>query len=303
MLVPQAMAYAFLAGVPPIYGLYASVVPLILYALLGSSRRMSVGPVAVSALLVLAGVSQIEPVGTARYIQLVITAGYLIGMLQFLLGLFRMGFLVNFLSHPVVSGFTSAAAFIILFSQMGSLLGVNIPQSDHLLETVSHTFWEIHNSNWLTVLISFGSIAIILASKFISKRLPGPLIAVVLGTGLSYMLNWDAQGVAIIGSVPEGMPSLKLPFLDFATVHALTPTVFTVTIIGIVESYGIAKVLESKHRSTSLKPNQELFALGTAKIIGAFFQAIPTSGSFSRSAVNDQAGACLLYTSPSPRDS
>lgn len=291
MLVPQAMAYAYLAGVPPIYGLYASVVPLIIYAVLGSSRRMSVGPVAVSALLVLAGVSQIESPGTARYVQLVITCGYLIGVLQFLLGLFRMGFLVNFLSHPVVAGFTSAAAFIILFSQMGSLLGVKIPQSDHLLETASSTFWQLHKANMLTVAISIASIAIILGSKFLSKRLPGPLIAVALGTVLSYYLNWQGEGVAIIGGVPEGLPSIKLPFLDIATVRLLMPTVLTVTIIGIVESYGIAKVLESKHRSTSLRPNQELFALGTAKILGAFFQAIPTSGSFSRSAVNDQSGA------------
>ena len=291
LLIPQGMAYAFLAGMPPIYGLYGGLIPLFLYGLLGSSRQLSIGPVAISALLVLAGISELAEPGSDHYIQLVITTGLLIGIVQIILGLLRMGFLVNFLSHPVVAGFTSAAAVIIALSQLKDLLGFPIPRFQYSYETVLYAVEYIDQSNWITILLCFSSIAFILALRRINKKLPGALIVVLLGTIISWLLNLENRGVSIIRDIPKGLPGFMVPELSFETIISLMPTVFTVTIIGIVESIGIAKVLESRHQDHEVRPNQELLALGFSKLGGAFFQSLPTSGSFTRSAINSAAGA------------
>jgi len=291
MLVPQGMAYAFLAGMPPIYGLYGGLVPLALYAVLGTSRQLSIGPVAVSALLVLAGVCQIEAPGCEAYIELVILAGLLIGLCQFLLGVLRMGFLINFLSHPVLVGFTSAAAIIIGVSQLKDLLGFEIPRFTHTYETFWYAVQHLGETNWIAVLMCLGSLAVILTLRAIKKSLPGALIVVVVGTLLAWGLNLEEFGLDIIKGVPEGLPAFTIPEITFENIRQLIPVVLTVSIIGIVESISIAKVLESKHSNYDVRPNQELLALGLSKIGGAFFQSLPTSASFTRSAVNNDAGA------------
>jgi SulP family sulfate permease len=291
MLVPQGMAYAMLAGMPPIYGLYGGVIPLLLYAVLGTSRQMSIGPVAVSALLVLAGVSQIAEPMTPEYISLVLLTGLLIGLVQMLLGLFRLGFLVNFISHPVIVGFTSAAAIIIAISQLKDFLGINIPRFSHSYETAKYAFQHLAEANWITMVMCVSSIVIMLFLRKISRSIPGPLIVVIGATLLVYFFGENRIGVEIVKEVPSGLPMFQIPELDFEKIKILIPTVFTVTIIGIVESIGIAKVIQSKHGDYKIRPNQELLALGIAKIGGSFFQAIPTSGSFTRSAVNNEAGA------------
>ena len=293
MLVPQGMAYSMLAGMPPIYGLYAGLIPLLLYGILGSSRQMSVGPVAVSALLVMAGVSQLaDPdTQTALYIQLVILCGLLIGIGQLLLGVFRLGFLVSFISHPVIIGFTSAAAIIIIVSQLKDLLGIPIPRFAHILDTVKFAIQNIELTNWVSVVLCLGSIIVIILLKKIHKSIPSALVVVIIGVLISYFLKDKNLNIDIVGAVPEGLPLFQIPNLDWQNIKILLPTVFTVIIIGIVESIGIAKVLQSRHQNYSIRPNQELFALGISKIVGSFFQAIPSSGSFSRSAVNDAAGA------------
>ena len=293
MLVPQGMAYSMLAGMPPIYGLYAGLIPLFIYGVMGTSRQMSVGPVAVSALLVLAGVSQIAnpDTETATYIQLVILCGFLIGLGQTLLGVFRLGFLVSFISHPVIVGFTSAAAIIIIVSQLKDLLGFPIPRFSHLFETLKYAAQNIGSTKWISVVFCLGSIFVISLLKKIHKSIPSALVVVVVGILLSYFLKDKNLNIDIVGAVPEGLPMFQIPSLNFANIKILLPTVFTVIIIGIVESIGIAKVLQSRHQNYSIRPNQELFALGISKMVGSFFQAIPSSGSFSRSAVNDAAGA------------
>lgn len=291
MLVPQGMAYAFLAGMPPIYGLYAGLVPLLFYALLGTSRQMSIGPVAVSALLVLAGISQLEEPQSAEYIKLVILAGLLIGVFQMILGALRMGILVNFLSHPVIAGFTSAAAIIIAVSQLKDLLGFKIPRFSHTYETVLYAFRNLEQTNWIAVLLCLGSIILIIILKKISHKIPGALIVVLIGTIITWALDLEKWGVDIVKDVPEGLPAFNLPDWSWENIRRVIPTVLTVGIIGVVESMSIAKVLEAKHQNYSIKPNQELWALGFSKIAGAFFQAIPSSGSFTRSAVNNNSGA------------
>lgn len=291
MLVPQGMAYAYLAGMPPIYGLYAGLVPLFLYTLLGTSRQLSVGPVAISALLVLSGVSAIAEPGTEAYIELVVTAGLFIGLLQFVLGIIRLGFLVNFLSHPVIAGFTSAAAVIIAVNQLEDALGFQIPSSSSTFETLIYTIQHLDQTNWISFGICVGAMVLISILKRINKAIPGALIAVIIGIVLTYSFQLDQMGLDIIRSVPEGLPSFSMPNISWETVEVLMPTILTVAIIGIVESISIARVLESKHQDHTIRPNQELFALGISKIGGAFFQALPTSGSFSRSAVNSNNGA------------
>ena len=291
MLVPQGMAYAYLAGMPPIYGLYAGLVPLFLYALLGTSRQLSVGPVAISALLVLSGVSVLAEPGTAQYIELVVAAGLFIGILQVILGFMRLGFLVNFLSHPVIAGFTSAAAVIIAVNQLEDALGFEIPSLESTFETFIYTIQHLDQTNWISLAICVGAMVLISTLKRINKSIPGALIAVIIGIVLTYGFGLDQMGVDIIRSVPEGLPSFRMPQLSWEILETLLPTIFTVAMIGIVESISIARVLETKHQDHTIQPNQEFFALGLAKIGGAFFQALPTSGSFSRSAVNSNNGA------------
>lgn len=285
------MAYALLAGMPPIYGLYASLIPIVIYALFATSTKLSIGPVAVSALLVLAGVSQIAVPGSQEYISYVITAGLLIGILQLVLGFCRMGFLVNFLSHPVIAGFTSAAAIIIIISQLKDALGLKIVNSSNTLTTLKSAISEIGNVNWITAGLCLASLISIVFFKKISRKIPGPLIVVVLGIILSYYFKLESYGVEIIKDIPVGLPTFHLPVLSFEVFQKLYPTVLTVTLIGIVESIGIAKALEAKHKDHKVSPDKELIALGLSKISGAFFQAIPTSGSFSRSAINSDSGS------------
>lgn len=291
MLIPQGMAYALLAGVPPIYGLYAGIVPLFLYAILGTSRQLSIGPVAISALLVLAGISQVAKPLTPQYIELVILAGLLIGIMQLALSLLRMGFLVNFLSHPVVAGFTSAAAVIIVVSQLKYLLGIDIPRFKHLYETLEYLFWHLDETNLVTLFMGLGGIFLLFLFRRIHRKIPGALLIVVIGILSTFFLGLNQIGVDIVGEIPQGLPSFSIPSITWANIKLILPTVFAVTIIGVVESIGIAKVLEAKHDYYKVIPNQELLALGLSKIAGAFFQAIPTSGSFTRSAVNNDTGA------------
>ena len=291
LLVPQGMAYALLAGMPPIYGLYGGLLPLLLFGIFGTSRQMSIGPVAVSALLVLAGISQIAEPLSPEYISYVLLTGLLIGLLQMLLSIIRLGFLVNFLSHPIVAGFTSAAAIIIGVSQLSYLLGFSIPRELSLVGKLDYAFSNIGQTHLPTLLFCIGGIVVMSILKIINKAIPGALITVVLGILLVYFLGLDQKGIDIVGEVPQGLPSFQLPDWSLENIKLVMPTVLTVTIIGIVESLGIAKVLESKHQTYKVRPNQELMALGLGKVVGAFFQAIPTSGSFSRSAVNNEAGA------------
>ncbi len=290
MLIPQGMAYAMLAGMPPIYGLYASMIPLVLYAIFGTSRQLAVGPVAMISLLIAAGVGAITS-DADTFVSLAILLALMVGVIQFLMGVFRLGFLVNFLSHPVIAGFTSAAALIIGFSQLKHLLGVNIPRSNHIHEIIGNAFANINAVNVPTLIIGLVAIALILLVKKIKLPIPGPLLAVVFGIGAVYGLGWYEQGVKIVGEVPKGLPDFGIPSLDFESIKTLIPIALTISFISFMESIAVAKAIQSRHKNYKVVPNQELIALGVANIGGAFFQAFPTTGGFSRTAVNDQSGA------------
>ena len=291
MLIPQGMAYAMIAGLPPIHGLYASTVPLVLYALFGTSRQLAVGPVAMVSLLTAAGIGALNPESPEVYLMLAVTLAFMVGLLQFLMGLFKLGFLVNFLSHPVISGFTSAAAIIIGLSQLKHIMGVSLPRSQHVHEIIIAAANEIGNTHLITLGIGLLAIFIIKFSKKIHKTMPGALLAVIVGILLVWGLGLDHRGVKILGEVPEGLPGFSLPSFDLTTWQTLLTAVLTISLVGFMESYAVAKAIQNKHRNYQVDANQELIGLGVANFGAAFFQGYPVTGGFSRTAVNDQAGA------------
>lgn len=291
MLIPQGMAYAMIAGLPPIYGLYASTLPLIIYALLGTSRQLAVGPVAMVSLLTAAGVGSLAEGGTETYIALAISLALFVGLIQFLLGAFRLGFLVNFLSHPVISGFTSAAALIIGLSQLKHLLGVEIARSHHVHEIVLEAIAKVGEINWTTLAIGLGGVVLIIVAKRLHKAIPGPLLAVVFGILIVWGMSLQEQGVKIVGAVPGGLPSFGIPQIQLATIQDLLPIALAIALVSFMESIAVAKAIQAKHKDYKVVANQELIALGAANIGGAFLQSYPVTGGFSRTAVNDQAGA------------
>jgi SulP family sulfate permease len=289
MLIPQAMAYAVLAGMPAIYGLYGSLIPLVIYAFLGSSKHLSIGPVAISSLLIFSGVSQIATPGSPEYISLVITCGLLTGVLQLLIGLTKLGFLANFLSYPVITGFTSAAAVIILLSQLKDFFGVPTPDGLSLDEASLYFFQHLNQFNPLSLSLGLGSLLLMALLKQLSPKIPDALLVVMVGTLLCYYYQLQTQGLAIIGSIPKGLPGFQVP--ELFKLQQLLPTIFTVTLIGMVECVSIGKRIAAQKGNYTIVPNQEMMAIGLAKIGGSFFAALPSSGSFSRSAINSNAGA------------
>lgn len=291
MLIPQGMAYAMIAGMPPIYGLYASTLPLVVYALLGSSRQLAVGPVAMVSLLTFTGVSALAEPGSETYIAWVIALTLMVGLMQVLLGLFRLGFLVNFLSHPVISGFTSAAALIIGSSQIKHLLGVQIPKTEHFHETIIALAQSLPQTEMWSLLIGVLSIALIVFMKKINPAIPGALLVVFAGILAVYLGGLDQRGVAVIGEIPAGLPGLTAAGLDFSKWPTLLPLAATIALVSFMESISVAKAIQARRKDYQVDANQELVALGSANVVGAFFRSFPVTGGFSRTAVNDQAGA------------
>ncbi|QIN84737.1 sulfate permease [Rubrobacter tropicus] len=290
MLVPQGMAYAMLAGLPPVFGLYSSIMPLFVYALFGSSRQLAVGPVAIVSLLTLSGVSAVAEPGSGEFVALAALLALMVGVIQFGLGLVRAGFVVNFLSHAVVSGFTSAAAVVIGLSQLGPLLGVKLEAGHSVLAQLWEAGGRLAEVNPVTLAIGVGSIAALVLFKKISPRFPAPLLVVAASALAVYAFGLEGRGVGIVGEVPGGLPGLSVPALDPGSVVALIPTALTIAFVGFMESIAVAKSIAAKGRY-EVDANRELVGLGLANVFGSAFSAYPVTGGFSRSAVNYAAGA------------
>ncbi len=291
MLIPQGMAYAMLAGLDPIHGLYASTIPLILYAIFASSRQLAVGPVAIVSLLTAAGIASLQPDSTAEFLLYAVTLALLVGIIQLGMGLLKLGFISNFLSHPVISGFTSAAAIIIGLSQLRHLLGVDMPGSDQIQVIFYHLYLNLGDIHGATFFLGLLGILIIKGSKKIHPALPGSLLAVVLGILVVTFSDLKDNGVSILGSVPEGLPELMMPSFDTSVWLALLPIALTISLVGFAESYAVAKTVQSKRKDYQLNSNQELIGLGMANLGASVLKGFPVTGGFSRTAVNDQAGA------------
>ena len=308
MLVPQAMAYAMLAGLPPQTGLYASIVPLVLYALLGTSNALAVGPVAMVSLLVVSGVSELATPGSAEYIQLCLTLALMVGILQVAMAAFRLGFLVNFISHPVLVGFTSAAAIVIAFSQLKHLFGISVERGEYPFQLISNTLAQIGQSNPATLAIGLASCGLLVMFCFAVTPLLklagvkesiastiakiGPLVAVVLTALLVFQGSMHTgHSVAIVGEISAGLPGLTIPDVSISVIRSLMPLAIVITIVGYLESISVAKALASRKRE-KVDANRELLALGMADVGAAFTGGYPVTGGFSRSLVNFSAGVC-----------
>lgn len=293
MLVPQGMAYAMIAGLPPVYGLYAAIFPQVIYAIFGTSRQLAVGPVAMDSLLVVAGVSTIASVGSDEYIAIALMLALLMGAIQLLFGVLRLGFLVDFLSKPVITGFTSAAAIIIGFNQFKHIFGVDIERSSSVIDLLQGVFASISQINTMTLIIGVLGIIVMKSVKKIHPAIPGALVVVILGILVVQLLGLhESFDVKVIGNVPSGLPEFKVPEINFELASKLLPMAMTLGLIAFMEAVSVAKSLEAKHKGEyELDNNQEMIGLGLANIVGSMFGSYPTTGGFGRSAVNDQSGA------------
>ncbi len=307
LLIPQSMAYAQLAGLPPQVGLYASILPAILYPLIGTSRVLAVGPVAVDSLMVAAAIANFSPQNTSVYLALAVTLAFLVGAIEIVMGVLRLGFLVNFLSRSVTSGFISGAAVIIGFSQVKHLLGLKIPATESFGELVTLITRNLAQTNWLTLALGIASVGILVYfNRPLVKQLKqqgwsdrqilpisksAPLVVVILGTLLVWGLHLDrVAGIKVVGNIPAGLSSLTLPLLDWQTLKSLLPAAIGISLVGYMEGYAGGQALASKRRE-KIDANQELLALGVANLGAAVSGGYPVTGGVSRSVVNSAAGA------------
>lgn len=290
MLIPQGLAYAMIAGLPPIYGLYAALIPPLIYFIFGTSRNISVGPVAMDSIIVISGVSAIAAVGTEHFISLVILLGFLVGLIQLVFGIFRIGFLVNFISKPVVSGFTSGAAIIIALSQIKYILGVDIGQTDGIVELIIELSKVVKTTNIPNLIVGIVAIVLLVILKNKFKKIPAALVIVIIGILIVKYLGLYNYGVLIIGEIPKGLPKFTVPNFEYNTILELLPIALTLAIIGFMEAFSIGKSLE-KRQDNKISANKEFTALGLSNIIGSFFLSFVVTSSFSRSAVNNNSGA------------
>lgn len=291
MLIPQGIAYAMIAGLPPIYGLYTAMIPQLVYAVFGTSRQLSVGPAAMDSLIVASGVIALAEIGTEHFIEFAILLAFMMGTLQIFFGIFKLGFLVNFLSRPVISGFTSAAALIIGLSQLKNLLGINLQRTNKIQELIVEVYNHISETNWIVFVIGIASILILVYLKKLTNKIPAPLILVVLGIMAVKIFNLEEKGIQVIGEIPQGLPAFKVPSFQLQTIIDLFPIAVTLSFIAILEAISVAKAIELKHNYYKVNPNQELFAIGFGNIVGSFFQTYPATGGLARTAVNNQVGA------------
>lgn len=305
MLIPQSLAYALLAGLPPEAGIYASIAPIVLYAIFGTSRALAVGPVAVVSLLTASAIGQVAESGTAGYAIAALTLAGISGAFLVLLGIFRLGFLANFLSHPVIAGFITASGILIATSQLKHILGVSA-HGHTLPEMLGSIFAHLNQINWITVVIGLGATGFLfwvrgnlkpllirlgtgpLLTDLLAKA--GPVAAVVTTTLAVWTFSLDEAGVKIVGDVPQSLPPLTLPDFSPDLIGALLVPAILISIIGFVESISVAQTLAAKKRQR-IDPDQELIGLGAANLGAAFTGGFPVTGGFSRSVVNFDAGA------------
>ncbi|WP_439486060.1 SulP family inorganic anion transporter [Blastomonas fulva] len=305
MLIPQSLAYAMLAGLPPEIGLYASILPIVAYALFGTSRALAVGPVAVISLMTLTAASSIAPPGSAEFIAAALVLAFLSGAMLIVMGVLRLGFLANLLSHPVVSGFITASGLIIATSQLKSILGVKA-SGEAMPELVSTLIANLANTNLPTVIIGVVSTAFLFWVRKGLKPLlvklglksrtadltakAGPIAAVAVSTLAVVLLDLEAQGVKVVGQIPQSLPPFTVPLFDAELWQRLAIPALLLSVIGFVESVSVAQTLAAKKRQR-INPDQELIGLGAANVAAAFTGGYPVTGGFARSVVNFDAGA------------
>lgn len=290
MLIPQAMAYAALAGMPPITGLYASVVPIAVYALLGTSGALAFGPVAIVSLLTASAVAPLANGDPTTYVVLAGALALMVGAVQLLLGLLRLGVVVDLLSHSVISGFTSAAALIIATSQLRALTGISTEGGHTFLAEITAILGAVAELHPATFAVGLASIVVLVVMKRKVTRIPAPLVVVVVMTLAAVVLGLQGRGVALLGEVPSGFPAPTIPSVGVDQLQALLVPAVTIALLSFMEGISVAKAIASR-TGERIDSSQELIASGAANLAAGVFQAFPVAGGFSRTAVNHQAGA------------
>ena len=305
MLIPQSLAYALLAGVPAEVGMYASILPLVAYAIFGTSRTLSVGPVAIASLMTAVALGKVAETGSSDYVSAAVLLAFLSGGFLIALGVLRLGFLANFLSHTVVSGFITASGILIALSQMKHIVGVKA-QGDTFFELLMSLLQHLPDVNYYALIVGVGVVCFLFwarrgaaglmaqlgmdlnTAQLVAKA--APVLGIIVTIAGAVIFDLDAKGVALVGEVPAGLPSLHLPVFSLAMVELLIVPAMAISIIGYVESISVGKTLGAK-RGQRVDGNQELVGLGAANLASSFSGGFPVTGGFSRSVVNFDAGA------------
>lgn len=300
MLVPQSMAYALLAGLPPEVGLYAATFPLLAYSIFGSSNQLSVGPTAITSIMTASALGPLVAENEMGYVTAAAVLAMMIGAVHILLGTLRLGRLVNVLSHSVLVGFTAAAALIIGFSQIKHVLGITTERRTVFLDTVGETLANVGGTHLPTVALGVIGIVILRALKKLAPTVPGALVIVVLSVCAVEAFGLRDGGVKVVGDIPDAFAAFSIPSLEAFSYGALVLPAIIITLVGFVESFAVATVYATRN-GDELDPNRELIGLGFANTVAGLFGGYPVTGGFSRTAVNAVAGArtplALIFTS------
>lgn len=290
IVLPQGVAFAMIAGLPPEYGLYTAIVPAIIAALFGSSHHLVSGPTTAISIVLFTTISPHTPPGTTAYIEMVLTLTFLAGLFQFALGMARLGGLINFVSHSVVVGFTAGAALLICTSQISNLLGIPGSKRHAFIHVWMDLLHTIPDSNLLVIAIGLVTLVVALLLRSFAPKLPGMLIAMIAGSVLSLAMSGKEHGVRLVGSLPGHLPPLSLPDLSAANIRNLAPAALAVSMLGLAEAVSIARAVATRSLQR-IDSNQEFIGQGLSNMIGSFFSSYASSGSFTRTGVNYDAGA------------
>lgn len=290
VLIPQGMAYALVAGLPPVYGLYAAVFPIMAYAVLGRSRQLALGPVAIVSLLTAAGLEPLASGDTGDYVELAATLALMVGALMIVMGVARLGFVADLLSHPVLSGFTSAAALIIVSSQVRHMLGVDLVRSEYVHSVFLDAVRRLEEVHMLTLVIGSVGFGLLMLLRRWRPAFPWALLVVLGATVLVAGLGLEEHGIKVVGEIPRSLPSARPPTLELDRLQRLLPLSFAITLVALIESLAMAKYFASRN-GYRVGAGGEFVALGAANVTAGLFQGYPVAGSFSRTAVNAATGA------------
>ncbi|MEE9348821.1 MAG: SulP family inorganic anion transporter [Flavobacteriaceae bacterium] len=295
IVIPQAVAFAMIAGLPPIYGFYTAMITPIIAALFGSSYHLISGPTTAISIVVYATLVKLKLNPTTdleAFVSMALVLTFLAGLFQFIMGLLRMGKLVNFVSHSVIIGFTAGAGILIAFKQLKHVFGIKVPQGSTIVETVTHIGKHISETNWYVFMVAIGTLVIALIIKFLIKPLSRyyMLIAMVLGSLLAIFLGGDANGIETVDNIPSNLPPFRIPDLSFENIQLLSSGAMVLALLGLIEAVAIGRSI-ALHTHQRIDGNQEFIGQGLSNLIASFFSSYAGSGSFTRSGVNHQAGA------------
>ena len=290
IVLPQGVAFAFIAGLPPQYGLYTAMVTPIIAALFGSSRHLISGPTTAISIVVFSAISGHAEPGTPEFVSLALTLTFLAGVYQLAFGLARLGVLVNFVSHTVVIGFTAGAAILIATSQMKNVLGINIPKGESFIHTWADIWHQMDEINLMVLTIAAITLVSALVIRKFSRRAPNLLLALVLGSVCAWWLNQGGNTIELIGEIPGNLPPFGVPDFSLATIREIAPDAFAIALLGLIEAVSISRAIASKSHQR-IDGNQEFIGQGLSNIVGSFFSSYAGSGSFTRSGINYDSGA------------